>query len=121
MKVKEGLEKEWEDAKAKNSDPYGHAVVIITEKIGRLLDEGLTPEDAEKYGIKDSGITGFQAGCMAQWIAYFHPRGEEFRRRWNLSNQINNEGELANKRCSRWPKLQGTVLNPALLTIQSKE
>ena len=112
MKIKKGLKKEWEESKTKNKDPYGNAVVIVTEKVGEALDRGLSPKEAEKEGIKDSGITGFQAGCMAQWISHFHPRGEEFRKWWNLKTQIQDEGEKANK--------SGGILNPALLNIETK-
>ncbi len=111
MKTKKGLKEEWEESKAKNKDPYGNAVVLVTEKVGEGLDMELSPEKAENYGVKGSGITGFQAGCMAQWIAYFHPKGEEFRKWWNLKNQIKDEGEKANKK--------GGVLNPALMTIDT--
>jgi len=112
MKIKKGLKKEWDKSKARNRDPYGNAVVIVTEKVGEALDKGLSPEKAEKKGIKDSDITGFQAGCVAQWISRFHPRGEEFRKWWNLRHQIQNEGEEANK--------SGAVLNPAILNIETK-
>jgi len=111
MKIKKGLKKEWEKSKAMNKDPYGNAVVIVTEKVGEALDKGLSPEKAQKKGTKDSEITGFQAGCVAQWISYFHPRGEEFRKWWNIDTQINDEGDKANK--------GGGVLNPALMTIDT--
>ncbi len=109
MKIKKGLKKEWKEAKARNSDPYGNAVVEVTERVGNFLDKGLSPEESMDKGTDDTGITGYQAGAVAQWISHFHPRGEEFRKWWNLDTQIQDEGEEANKK--------GGVLNPAILTI----
>ena len=70
------------------------------------------PEEAARAFYGD-GITGFMAGCVAQWIAHFHPRGEEFRVWWNRRYQLGSEGEAANE--------SGGVLNPALLTLAQKE
>lgn len=109
LTVKPGLEPLWLKSVASNQDPYGHGVVEATCKVGAALDEGKTPEEAEKacHGL---GITGFMAGCMAQWVAHFHPRGEEFRRWWNTRNQIGTEGDRANE--------SGGVLNPAILNVK---
>lgn len=52
-----------------------------------------------------------QAGCVASMVSKCHSRGEEFRKKWNIDNQIQTEGEKANK--------EGGVLNPALLTIDT--
>ena len=113
MTVKQGLEKEWKEAKEKNTkDPYSAGVVKVTEKCCDALDEELKPKAACDKAIGDSGITGFMAGCMAQWVAYFHPRGEEFRKWWNIDNSIGDEGEKANEGKG--------VLNPAILTIETK-
>ena len=109
--IKNGLEKEWETAKANNRDPYGGQVVIATEAIGKALDDGLSVKEAHDK-MHGFGLTGFMAGCVAQWIAHFHPRGEEYRQWWNLENQIRDEGEKANKGKG--------VLNPALMTIETK-
>ena len=111
MKIKKGLEKEWETDKKANQDPYGNAVIEVTENVGNLLDKGLSAEKALNKGIKDSGITGFQSGCMAGLLSKYHPRGEEFRKWWNLSNQSQDEGEKANK--------EGGILNPAILNIKT--
>jgi len=114
MTVKPGLEKEWREAREKNTkDGYSAQVVKVTELCCDALDEGLSPNDACDKAVKNSGITGFMAGCMAQWVSYFHPRGEEFRKWWNIDNQIRDEGEKANKG-------KGT-LNPALISIQTKQ
>ena len=106
--TKPGLEAEWEKSVMGNQDGYGHGVVDATVVVCAALDSGKSCDEARNasYGL---GITGFMAGCMAQWVAYFHPRGEEFRRFWNKDNQIGDEGERAND--------SGGVLNPALLSL----
>jgi hypothetical protein len=104
--TKPGLEKEWEEAVAKNQDGYGHAVVDVTVKACKYLDEGLSCKKAEDKGVKGSGITGFMAGCMAQWITYFHPRGEEFRKYWNKQFGIKEDKK--------------GVVNPAVVTVETK-
>jgi len=108
LTVKDGMEAEWEESVNKNRDSYGYGVVLATSLVGKALDEGKSPEEADNAsdGI---GITGFMAGCVAHWIAHYHPRGEEFRRWWNKAMQIHDEGEKANE--------SGGVLNPALLNI----
>lgn len=109
MKVKKGLRKEWNEAKKKNFDGYDQGVVDATEAVGKALDKGKSIQDAHDASY-ELGITGFMAGCIAQWIAHFHPRGEEFRQWWNKNNQIGTEGDKANS---------GTgVLNPALLNLK---
>ena len=114
MKIKKGLKREYKNYVKINSNHfYSKAVIDYTEKVGDLLDKGLEPKEAFWTGVKDSGITGFQSGCIASAIARFHPRGEEFRKWWNLDTQIKDEGEKANKK-------KGTVLNPALITISKK-
>ena len=52
---------------------------------------------------------GRNSGCVAQMVSRCHARGEEFRKKWNVDNQIGNEGDEANE-------AEG-VLNPALLNI----
>ena len=98
------LEKEWEGYVKKNKDLYGGAVIKVVERVCKFLDEGKSPEKAESEGIKGSGITGFQAGCMAGAIAHFHPRGNEFRKYFNKVN-------------GGTGKEKGTI-NPAILTLK---
>ena len=84
-----------------------------------LIDD-LGPEelfDADDMVLKadsilDEGITGFMAGAVAVMVSQCHSRGDEFRKSWNLANQIGNEGEKANE--------EGSVLNPALLSTEKK-
>ena len=109
ISLKPGLDAEWEKAVENNRDPYGYGVVEATILVCKALDDpNTTPQVAERscYGM---GITGFMAGCMAQWVSHFHPRGEEFRRWWNTRNEIGDEGKRANE--------SGGVLNPAILNL----
>lgn len=111
MTVKPGQEAEYETYVSKNQDGYGNGVIVATAAVGARLDAGDAPEVAEK-ACHGFGITGFMAGCMAQAVARFHPRGDEFRRWWNKDNQIKDEGDRANE--------SGGVLNPALLSVGEK-
>lgn len=109
----------WENWVDKNTDPYGKACVDVARRAMEILDED--PADFDCHAlickadeeVKTGGITGFMAGCVAQMIAVCHSRGEEFRRKWNLDNQVHDEGEKANK--------SGGVLNPAILTLGKRK
>lgn len=101
----------WDNEVSINKDPYGKAAVDVAREIMRLLD---LPEN-EKFEANDlvtkadhaietgGGITGFQAGCIAQIVVQCHSRGEEFRGSWN-------------KQYDDKPHPEG-VFNPAVLTI----
>lgn len=106
--TKPELAHEWAEAVGKNQDGYGHGVVDATVLVCAGLDAGEAPDVACKR-CDSMGITGFMAGCMARWVSYFHPRGDEFRRWWNKDTQIGTEGDKANE--------SGGVLNPAILNI----
>jgi hypothetical protein len=81
----------WQDQVKVNIDPYGKAVIDVAREVMRLLD---LPEN-EKFDCHDlickadhaiengGGITGFQAGCIANLVVQCHSRGEEFRALWN--------------------------------------
>ena len=105
---------DWQKHEKVNQDPYGKCCVDIAREVMRLLDIRETFDchkiigEAEK-NIGEEGITGFMAGAIASMVSQVHSRGEEFRKQWNLDNQIGNEGEKANKGKG--------VLNPALLNI----
>lgn len=109
-------EKTWQISVEKNTDPYGKAVVDVARKAMELLDERPGEIDCHKIicdadkAINAGGITGFMAGCVAQTIAACHSRGDEFRRKWNIDNQISDEGEKAND--------SGRILNPAVLVVK---
>ena len=98
------LQKEYEKYVKINKDGYSKAVIKAGEKVMKLLDEGKTPEEAEK-GLYGNGLTGYMAGAAIQAVVHFHERGEEIREWWNARYGVKNA--------------KGTV-NPALMTIKTK-
>lgn len=108
----------WQKHVKANDDPYGKCCVDVAREVMRVLDEGKEFEthkiicDADK-NIKAGGITGFMASAVASMVGQCHSRGEEFRKKWNLDNQIEDEGKKANE--------SGGTLNPALLNVETKE
>jgi len=108
----------WEKA---NDDPYGKACVDVARQVMKILDDNPGDFDTHKIvcqadkEVKAGGITGFMAGCVAQMVSKCHSRGEEFRRKWNNDNSIQDGGgEKANKK-------KGAVINPALITISKRK
>lgn len=110
-------EKSWKEWETKNQDPYGKACIDVARRVMEILDKG---EDFDTHKIicqaddetKSGGITGFMASAVAQMVSKCHVRGEEFRKKWNTDNQIQDEGDKAND--------SGGVLNTAILNIKSK-
>jgi len=110
-------EKHWNEWVKNNDDPYGKCCVDVARRVMEILDA--EPGDFDAYElvyradeeIKTGGITGFMAGAAASMISHCHSRGEEFRKKWNKSTAIGDEGDKANAK-------DGAVLNPALLTIE---
>lgn len=105
-------QKKWDGYVKQNVDDYGKYCVDTTRRVMGILDK---EEDFDCHAIMceadiDDDLTGFMAGAIASMVSQCHSRGEEFRRKWNIFNQIQNEGERANK--------NGGVLNPALLNIE---
>lgn len=119
--VKEELWKEFEKhCKTNSLEFYGCGCVLTAHLVMSNLvgDEGSTlktvplkPKDAWNRAMEQTPYhSGFSAGCTAQIVSQFCVKGEEFRKWWNLDNQIRDEGEKANEK--------GGVLNPALLNIE---
>jgi len=102
MNIKKELEKEYADYEANNEDGYGNACVLAGESVMALLDEGKTPEEAER-GLHGHGLTGFMAGAAIQGVCHFHERGEEMRVWWNEKHGVSKDKK--------------GVVNPALVTI----
>jgi hypothetical protein len=107
----------WDKWVTENMDPYGKCCVDVARKVMEILDDEPGDFDCHELicaadkEIDAGGITGFMAGCVASMISKVHSRGEEFRKKWNIDNQIQKEGEKAN---------EGTgVLNPALMNIDT--
>lgn len=117
MKIKEGLETEYADYKAKNSaDGYSAAVISYSERWADAMEaaiaEGKAIKDVAKqlsHEADTEGITGFQYGCAVSGLSRFWLHGEDLRLWHNLDTQIGNEGEKANE--------SGGALNPAVLNI----
>lgn len=109
---------EWENWVKINNDPYGKTCVDVARRVMELLDEHHESAPLDTYALISKaenengagGITGFMAGYVAQMVSRCHSRGEEFRRAWNLDNQIHEEGKEINE--------SGGVINPAILTIE---
>lgn len=119
MKIKQGLEAEYQEYVTKNDDPYSGCVVKYGEawadEMEKALAEGKKLEDVADETSHEvdrrpgMGITGFMYGCAVSALAKYWEHGEELRRWHNLKTQIKDEGEKANE--------SGGVLNPALLNI----
>jgi hypothetical protein len=117
----------WDKSVASNGNDmhdYGGAVNWFAEHWADAMEKKIR----EGYRVKDIakdcshevnnkmglyGMTGFQYGCAVAILAEVWYYGDDLRIWHNLDTQISNEGERANEK--------GTVLNPALLTIESKE
>lgn len=108
MKIKENLQKEYDDyVKTNSEDTYSKACVDCGEAFGNALDEGKTPDEAEKIMCDTpmgKELTGFMVGSIMSAIAHFHPRGEEVNSWWN-------------KRFGGTGDEKGTI-NPAIVTIK---
>ncbi len=111
MKIKQGLEEKYKkyttvipDREDSSGDEYCQEIVNTAERVGTLLDEGKTPEEAEKEGTHGFGLTGNMVGEAMLIVAHFNPRGEEMKVWWN-------------KRCGGTGEEKGTI-NPALLTFK---
>lgn len=106
MKIKKGLNRKYAAYCKINMDGgYSQCVIEATESVGSLLDGGASPERALWDGVRGFGITGFQSGCLAQAISYYHPRGNEFRIWFNKEHGVDEE------------KAKGGIVNPAMFTI----
>ena len=119
MKIKEGMQADWDKTVAANDDPYGKAGVSYTQRWAEMMEAKLEAgEKLEDIADKTSheadteGITGFMYGCAVSILSQVWEHGEELRRWHNKDVQIGDEGDKANE--------SGGVLNPALLNISPK-
>lgn len=103
--------------KINSSDSYSNRVITYAHEwavgMQRAMREGKEmSEVAEEISrfVDYDGITGFMYGCAAKFIAFFWRHGKEFRKWFNLRNQIGDEGEKANKE-------RNAILNPAILSV----
>lgn len=112
-------QKEFDDWKAKNTDPYGARCFSYAEDWANLMEakmaEGAKLEDIAEETSHEAdydGITGFMYGTAVSILASCWKHGDALRRWHNLEFQIGTEGEEANE--------SGGVLNPAVLNIKTK-
>jgi len=117
MPIIKEKEESWLWYQGVNMDDLSRSCVDIAKEVMRLLDTpGHETIDADKLiiiaaaNINESGITGAMTGEIADMISRYHSRSKEFREKWNLSNQINHEGERAN--------ILGDTLNPAFMKVK---
>lgn len=113
MQIKKGMEKEYEDWKGKNDDPYSSCVFRYAERWAGMMEEGfLNSEDTisefmEKNADKLShdsdteGITGFMYGCAVSILSQCWKYGDALKE-WH-NKQYNYEGD--------------GVVNPAVLSV----
>lgn len=107
MQIKTGLEESYKKSITFTDDgdmpaSYFQGIVDAVERVGCMLDEGKTPEQALE-GLNGHDLTGFMAGVAVDTCCYFNPRGDELRPVWN--KQWGGTGE------------EKAVLNPAIVTI----
>ena len=112
------VEKEkWNTYVEKNKDHYGKCCIDVAREVMKMLDEEPTKSELDTHklicdsddNIKAGGITGFMAGCVAQMVSEVHSRGHEFRLAWNKDHGVKEK------------QAKGGVVNPALMTIETKE
>jgi hypothetical protein len=120
MKIAEGPEREYQDWKAKNVDPYGARIFSYGEDWANLMEahmaEGISLEkcaEQDSRAADTDGITGFMYGASVSILAQSWIHGEQLRRWHNLKTQLGTEGEKANE--------EGGTLNPTLLNIGSRK
>lgn len=114
LKDKEGWDK---FVKLNSKDDYSKGVVTFAESWAELMEEKIAAGEKlvdfaklTSHEADTSGITGFMYGAAVSGLSEYWEYGEELRLWHNLDTQIGDEGERANKK--------GTVLNPALLTLE---
>ena len=87
------------------------AHLVMKDLMGHETDDEVkqdkvTPKEAWESAMEQTPYhSGFSAGCTAQTIIHFSPRGEEFQKWWN-------------KKCGGTGEENG-VINPAILTIDT--
>src|SRR5258708_7066251 len=121
MKIKIGLESEYNEYKKLNSeDAYSARCVSYGEDWANLLEKRISTDASPSqitrilvdYANEDSrtadtdGITGFMYGAAVSGLSKFWEYGEILRRWHNKDIQLGNEGDRANE--------LGVTLNPAL-------
>lgn len=109
----------WKKSVDNNTDGYGSGVISYAARWANLMEKKMATgaklediADSTSHEADVEGITGFMYGCAVSILSQMWEHGEQLRRWHNLSTQIGNEGEKANK--------NGGVLNPALLSVSPR-
>lgn len=108
MKILNGKEKEYQDWKDKNNDPYGGATFRYAENWANLMEEKLhngekliDVADKTSHEADTEGITGFMYGCAVSILSQCWLYGEQLRKWHNKEYDYEGDG----------------IVNPAILTI----
>jgi len=111
-------QKEWDDWKAKNTDPYGGRIMEFAEDWANLMEarmvKGEKLEDIAKETSREAdtdGITGFMYGAAVQSLSICWKHGEKLRIWHNAEHGV--ESTTTSKKNTG-------VVNPAILTIDTK-
>lgn len=121
MKIKQDRQDDYDKyVKPNSGDAYSSRVVSYTNEWAKLMETALERGEtiaqcasSTSHEADTDGITGFMYGAAVSGLARFWEHGEELRRWHNIDTQIGDEGEKANA--------SGGTLNPALLSIQTKD
>ena len=115
MKLRPGMEADYQKGYKNNLDPYGHAVYAFAERWAELMEKdiedcgGPTAAAIANFEKRSreadtEGITGFMYGCAVQILSDCWEFGEILRRWHNKEYGYEGDG----------------VVNPAILTISRK-
>lgn len=102
-----------------SKDSYVQRIISYAEEWAVAMQRAMRYEegtqlsdiaDEMSHFVDYDGITGYMYSCAASFIACFWKHGKEFRKWFNLHNQIDDEGERANKK-------RKAILNPAIIGV----
>ena len=115
MKIRPGMEEQYQRGYDNNQSPYGHAVYTFLERWAYLMEQEIArqgdacttiPGCAEAMSRKadTEGITGFMYGCAVNILSQCWEYGEILRKWHNKEYDYEGDG----------------VVNPAIMTVRVK-
>ena len=115
MKIRPGMEGDWQKGLANNQDFYGRGVYDFAKRWANLMEQDIAENgdalcaitlNAEKRSREadTDGITGFMYGCAVEILTKVWEWGEILRKWHNKEYGYEGEG----------------VVNPAIMTVRSK-
>jgi len=115
MRIRPGMEEEYQKGLDNNQDPYGKAVYTYAERWAELMEKDInacgdvTAAVIANFEIRSreadtEGITGFMYGCAVHILSACWEYGEILRKWHNKEYGYEGDG----------------VVNPAILTIKAK-